>query len=296
MSGSDSDPKRAGNSMEGGVYKCRLSRIQRGFRLEVSSQPTLFAVGPSIEDAVDQLRDLICAKRGDGEAFLEFLPPPSLKNYGRKLSSWYALEYNEIVHWDDQQRGELWTKGHCRRCLQGLGDRTSVIRNVAEAPRTDFAGLYTDRNGCCLCSERLTDILVSKHPKLPFRKVEFQSRSRRVFFEVFPRETKAFVLSRNLPAPVGWKCPDCHLFYAPQYWTGSPGGEALFMLGSDLAAQARRRVAWAGIGVTIRLLVHKELASSASFKALAGIIRVPVATLEPRSRRPVDLATLKKFA
>ena len=281
--------------MEGRVYKCRLKSHAAGYRIQVVGAPSLIGKGTTIESASEDLRDAICAKRGDGEAFLEFDPPLVGSAERGVRMPWSGLEYNEIVRWTDDARVELWSKGYCHRCLQGLGRRTAVRRQLATVPRADFAGLYLERNGCCLASDRMMEVLRTVAPALDVREIESPLRARRKFFELVPTAVEPFVLSRRLPSPRGWRCPDCGLFYAPQDWQDSPGGSAFFLLRERIKRRAKNRVLWAGMGVTVRLLVAETVLESKAVRRLGGLIRIPVYEISNPDRAVLDNKKLRSF-
>lgn len=189
---------------EGHTYRCSWSLTTTGYRLWVVADSELVREDAAFADAAEELAYAILDKTGDGEAQLEFEPPPP----GTELRPPALLRLWELGLQDTvlfSNALECFEGGLCDNCLMPLGPRTRVaLEVVATLPKTH------------LLVGRMADVGVGLGPKRRIFSptvVEMLTDEERACFEWRPvraagRETKYLELIHRIPptpqvAPLG---------------------------------------------------------------------------------------------
>jgi hypothetical protein len=166
--------------VEGNIYKCGWKKNGRRYQLWVQSHPQVSVESAEFDEGYDELADGICRSFGDGEAILEFEPAPPVSKTSKKyLTPDIVLigfhRFAEGPWWSDG----LFTKGYCRFCAMGMGERTDQSAVVEKAAPHDVLGLRSGNYGTTLrlFSEEFLGLL-SENEKASFRFQEVENRSR----------------------------------------------------------------------------------------------------------------------
>jgi hypothetical protein len=193
---------------EGHVYLCKSERKGERYRVWVENRRGLNVEGISLEDACEQLVDLICLKTGDGEAVLEFERQwDNLKNSLVALScnsSWYPAEGE---WW--RRADELYEGGICETCCMGIGRRTDTPLHVGSVGAGDVLASWFRFCDSLVASEKFRELLTpAERRALEWRPVELHKKGKRKFFELIPKNPIHEVADRASDFS-GWRCPEC---------------------------------------------------------------------------------------
>jgi hypothetical protein len=178
---------------EGEVYLCSWSRTRGGYRVWLTSDPSITAHHAEFDDADELLYEQIMAATGDGENLREYAPPPPATPVG------------------EWERGRLWRLGAegsaamshepsyfegglCDNCLMPLGPRNAIPLEISalsgrgNAATVSLAGaLFGAGAHLMIVSERLLDCFTDvERSAFEWRPVQGLP-PRRAFFEPVPR-------------------------------------------------------------------------------------------------------------
>ena len=200
---------------EGHTYRCSWSLTTTGYRLWVVADPELAREDVDFAEAVEELGYAILDKTGDGEAQLEFEPPPPGVELRRPaLLRLWKLGLHKTVRYGNAR--ESYEGGLCDNCLMPLGPRTRVpLEVVMPLPKSH------------LLDSQMADAGVGPGPRPRIFSptvVAMLTDEERACFEWRPvramgRETKYLELVHRIPptpqvAPIGattkhWRCEMC---------------------------------------------------------------------------------------
>jgi hypothetical protein len=189
---------------ESHTYRCSWALTTTGYRLWVVADPELVRGDAAFAEAAQELGYAILDKTGDGEAQLEFEPPPpGTELRPPALLRLWELGFQDIVLFSNAR--ESFERGLCDNCLMPLGPRTRVpLEVVTPLPKSHL--LYA----------RMADVGVGPGPKRRIFSpsvVAMLSDEERACFEwrsvhAAGRETKYLELVHRIPptpevAPLG---------------------------------------------------------------------------------------------
>jgi hypothetical protein len=225
---------------EGHTYRCSWSLTTTGYRLWVVADPELVREDAAFAEAAQELSYAILDKTGDGEAQLEFEPPPpGTELRPPALLRLWELGLQDTVRFSNAR--ECFERGLCDNCLMPLGPRTHApLEVVAPLPKSH------------LLNAQMADAGVGVGPKPRIFSptvVAMLTDEERVCFEWRPvrvadRETKYLELVHRIPptpqvAPLGAtarhsRCETCGFTYVYVEQVGNEPNR--FMSTRDLPA------------------------------------------------------------
>ena len=260
---------------EGHVYLCGWRVEDDTYHIWVRNRPRLRAQGDSIDDASEELVNLICEATGDGEAALDLDPPPGDESVFVALvsnSSWYLR--------DGMTREEcaaLYQGGICDACCLGVGRRTGVPLPIGLVGEGDIQFCWATFCDAVIASDRVRDLLrPGERSAFEWRPVDQPRRVRRTFFELIAKEPLPYVADRKERVQ-GWRCQECG-----RRTFGIQGKFNPFVAANDVPRPTPKILAIASHRLQLALPVvrWRNLRGQPGAK---GVIAKPV-TMLPRSR------------
>ena len=180
-------------TMEGKVYLCSWQAMGTGVRAWVTGQPAITVEAATFAEAREELAEAILDALGDGEATLDFDPPPPRAGgaAGERGILW-SLGAQEMVRVADP--ASYYEGGLCDHCLQPVGPRTErPLELMRPPPDADMAMVLPHRLGPPgvgpqpeIVSEKfLTSLTPAERSVFEWREVVRPPRSRgQAFYEI----------------------------------------------------------------------------------------------------------------
>src|SRR5258706_12394453 len=121
--------------MEGNIYLCCWKKGPGHYKLWLKKHPDVTVAGESFQSAEEKMWELICLRLGDGEAVLEFDPPPPVNSLiqGYETPAIVSVSGNDTVDAPRQTMG-LFIKDYCPTCTRAWGERTKTELEVGSLP------------------------------------------------------------------------------------------------------------------------------------------------------------------
>jgi hypothetical protein len=221
------------HTIEGKVYNCSWKKNGRRYLVWVESDVDLKVEAEDFDEAEGELGGLICEKTGDGEAVMEFNPPPPAGN----RTNWTPIEivslgYNASADLVDREQ-PLFSKGRCTVCRTPHGERTKIQIRLKNIPQSDTFSVRNFLPRIRVFSESFVDLLNEQERlTLEFRPIEIEGKTRKKFFELIGRPQIAYsgIKGSTYDPLVCRQCPLC-------------GTYAFFMRGSDIPMDIQHFVA-----------------------------------------------------
>jgi hypothetical protein len=192
---------------EGNVYRCNWKRTGDRYHAWLVNLPRLKVDSDSLEEALDQIYDLIGEKYGDGEAVLDLDPPTETNDEYVSLchnAFWYPARGFSL-----EEFAALYAGGVCTFCCNGIGPRTSVPLRVGSIGDGDLLGAGLRMPRSWLASDAFKKRLSrTERDAIEWRPVDVFTKTNSRFFEMLPKEPIFAVADRKQQVS-GWRCPKC---------------------------------------------------------------------------------------
>ena len=127
---------------EGGIYLCEWDEADGEYRLRLRTNPDLQAIGPDLDECMEDICMQIIEWNGDGEAILELFPPQRGKSFLGGAIMYAQVGYNDTTDALDYE--QLFEGRACPVCKFGIGTRSAEALRLASKPK----GMVCGVTGC----------------------------------------------------------------------------------------------------------------------------------------------------
>ncbi len=191
--------------MEGNLWKATWEKHGRSYELALVEHPSVRAHGRSLEEAVENLEDMVAERFGDAVPHLEFVRPLPTKHKGEHEAFLFVLAAHEPVT-KITNVPKLFSH-QCAACGQFVGPRTEDLIMLDEIPAGDL--VFTDWLGHII-SSKFSDLLhLGACPEIRLLPTMIGGRKTNDFLELASLHVRPFVgIKGNQPANRS-KCKDC---------------------------------------------------------------------------------------
>jgi hypothetical protein len=283
--------------MEGQVYLCSWKRVQGRFRVWLQSNRRVAAEAKTFQEASDALWERIIETFNDGEAVLEYQPPPPPEPAVRRFLDPPLVSVIGNMRARLANADELYTEGLCPQCREPRGRRTEAPA-LLEDLASGYEGGFSGPARIVFFSDRFLALLSdAERGRFDWRPVRRADRGRKAFFEMIGVPEIPLVAVAGLDFRRPWVCDTCRQPCALRYF--QPDFEICeFVCRSDLPRPLPGCFT-IGFGQTASLVLRQErwteLAGRPGTKGLlsraVGVVderecvrdlpRVPLSTLVP---------------
>lgn len=195
---------------EGNVYICTWKQDQTGFTIALKRDPKIQTIGETLDEAEEQMWELLCEKFGDGEAVLQYeKPPPVLE---QKFETRYGSPHLVTVSGNEStgkllNAAELHPRGYCRSCQRPLETSPGILPQYDWLPSCDGA-VSQDLNPI-YSSDFLALLTDQERSSLLFEPVLGPKQQRKKFFQLVGRAKADFVGVPGFEGLLNFKCQGC---------------------------------------------------------------------------------------
>jgi hypothetical protein len=204
--------------MEGQVYLCSWKRAKGRFRVWLKSNRRVAAEGADFQAAREALWGEIVKAFDDGEAVLEFQPPPPTEPAVRRfldppLVSVIGNMWAKLANPD-----EVYTEGLCPQCREPRGRRTEA-RVLLEDLDSGYEGGFTKPARIVFFSDKFLALLDDdERRRFEWRPVRRADKGRKPFFEMIGAPEVPLVAVKGLDFRRPWVCDTCGQRSALRYF------------------------------------------------------------------------------
>lgn len=296
------------SSLEGQVYPCQWVATPKGIRAWVTDQPKIAVETHTFAKAEEALADEILDALGDGEAVLDFEPPPPREGTDGEVGALWTLDEQEFAHFEVPAR--YFVGGLCDHCVMPRGPRTAHPLELTKVVRGSDMAMARAHGApgvgpmLTIVSEKLVSLLTdAERAAFEWRAVvQPVGRGVRPFFEIVHIGPTIPLVVPNGRGALAWRCEVCGF-----EWIGVKRAGRLptvFVSESDLAAGKRSLTAidaWQFARFVVSEDRWVELVRTGK---LSQVTRTPVIILaesavnraleflpRPRESRPPTLST-----
>jgi hypothetical protein len=204
--------------MEGQVYLCSWKRAKGRFRVWLQSDRRVAAEAATFREASEALWSEIVRAFNDGEAVLEYQPPPRPEPATRRFLDPHLVSVIGNMRARLVNPDEMFTEGLCPQCREPRGQRTKAPA-LLEDLESVYEGGFTKPARIVFFSDRFLALLTdAERGQFDWRPVYRTDRGRKAFFEMIAPPEVPLVAVASLDFRRPWVCDTCGRRSALRYY------------------------------------------------------------------------------
>src|SRR5215208_4231185 len=192
--------------MEGQVYLCSWKRANGRFRVWLQSNRRVAAEAATFREASEALWNEIVRAFDDGEAVLEYQPPPPPEVPARRFLDPPLVSIIGNMRALLANPNEVYSEGLCPQCREPRGQRTEAPALLEEL-ESGYEGGFTKPARLVFFSDKFLALLKdNERRRFEWRPVRRTDRGRKTFFEMIARPEAPLVAVAGLDFRQPWVC------------------------------------------------------------------------------------------